>query len=61
MAMSLVSMLVKVQHLLVWGEEFWMHLSVESGWVVFSPVVNQVGVVRMPEKLELILIDTVVL
>ena len=45
---------------MVCSKEFWSHLLVMTGWVVFCPVVCQVGLTRSPEEVELILVDTAV-
>ena len=59
--MSLVSALLEAQNILVCSEEFWLHLLLMTGWVVFFPVVHQVGLTRLPEEVELVLVDTAVM
>ena len=59
--LSLVNALVEVQKNLVCGEEFWLHLSVMTGCVVFRPVVHQVVLTRSPEEAELVFMGTAVM
>ena len=37
-----------------------LHLVVVADWMMFGPVVGQIGSTRSPEKMKLFLVDTVI-
>ena len=52
---------MEVHDLFEWCDELCPQLMVMADWMVFCPIVGQVGVARSPEEAELVLVDTAVL
>ena len=50
----------EVQDLLEGCEKPGLHLVMVADWVVFGPVVGQIGSIGSPEKIEMFLVDTAI-
>ena len=59
--LSLVGVLSKVKNLLERGVEFLSHVVVVTGRVVLCPIVSYICVSRLPEEVELVMVDAAVM